>query len=138
MILVACSKKKAKVSSPVDACQLYRGQFFVKAAQWAERQSDPYYILSAKYGLLHRHRPILPYDESLPRGRRDRGQWALHVAKEIKEIEPPPAKITFITGQRYYDPLAAILQHHGYEARIVLAGLRYGEKLRALNEMLVS
>ena len=63
LCLVSCVAKKAP--HPAPAKDLYRSRWFVLAREWVERERLPWYILSAKHGLVHPDTSVAPYDETL-------------------------------------------------------------------------
>lgn len=61
--LVGCGK--SKLDHPVPAAALYTGSLFRKAAAYARREYDAWYILSAEHILLHPSQVIAPYDRTV-------------------------------------------------------------------------
>jgi hypothetical protein len=61
--IVACCATKR--TSPCEAKDLYLSPLFRMSRQWIERQGVPWFILSAKYGLLEPSRIVEPYDLTL-------------------------------------------------------------------------
>jgi hypothetical protein len=81
--LVACVSKKNK--RPMVARDLYISDWFKKASAYAEKNSDKWFILSAKYGLVDLNSIIAPYDETLnnmPVSKRR--TWSLKVMQELR------------------------------------------------------
>ena len=65
IILVSCVRKKRATASL--AKDLYISDWFRKPAAYAGRNSDAWYILSARYGLVEPNQVIEPYDVTLNR-----------------------------------------------------------------------
>lgn len=65
-IILACSGKKSSVEK-CTAQDLYRGAIFLKGKYIAEQYQIPYWILSAKYGLLSPNDVIDNYNQKLTR-----------------------------------------------------------------------
>lgn len=63
-IILACSGKKADVES-CPAKNLYRGEIFLKGQRLANVYEIPYWILSAKYGIIDPDDVIENYDQKL-------------------------------------------------------------------------
>lgn len=61
--LVACVA--AKRASPTAAKDLYISVWFQKARRFVERTGAPWFILSARHGLVSPDRVIVPYDQTL-------------------------------------------------------------------------
>src|SRR4051812_25424090 len=64
IILVGCSRTKASSAAP--ARDLFRGHGFELARDYAGRAGGPWFVLSAKFGLLHPDDVVGPYDVYLP------------------------------------------------------------------------
>ena len=58
--LVSCSARKRL--EPSLACNLYTGTLFRYARAWVEAHGWPWYILSARYGLVDPLSVLQPYD----------------------------------------------------------------------------
>ncbi len=82
--LVACSK--AKRDHAVPARELYTSPLFRKASAYCERVYGEWYILSAKYGLVHPDTVIEPYDLTLGEATKfERREWAGWVRTQLGE-----------------------------------------------------
>lgn len=64
IFILACSGKKA-AGERMPACDLYKGEIFLKGKFIAERFDIPYWILSAKYGIITSNDVIDNYDHKL-------------------------------------------------------------------------
>jgi hypothetical protein len=84
-ILVSCVGEK--LGFPAPARRLYRSDWFVKAAIYAEthraKHGSEWWILSAKHGLVDPDEVIEPYNETLnekyKEQREDWAQWVCNV-----------------------------------------------------------
>jgi hypothetical protein len=129
IVLVGCSRTKA--SGPRPAAELFLGSGFSKARDYARAAGGPWYVLSAKYGLLHPDDVVAPYDVYLgdrPEGYRSAwGEWV--VAQLADRHDLRSAVVEVHAGRAYVDPLGVRLT--GLEATLTepLAGLRQGERL---------
>lgn len=102
--LVACVAQKA-----AQACRaedLYRSDWFLKARAYVQAQNAPWYILSAKHGLLAPETMIEPYDMTLahmPIGQRR--AWGARVAVQLDQLIERSAPVVMLAGRLYRDPL---------------------------------
>jgi len=122
---------------------MYTSDWFRKARAWAERREDeygdPWFILSAKYGLLDPDEEIEPYDVTLNKmPMQARKLWAnrvlvavVNLASQTEEIERN-ATITILGGTRYTDLLAPLLHRYGFFVDLPLQGLAIGKQLKLL------
>lgn len=62
VLIIACSSQKAPVEK-APAKDLYTGNLFIKARKLAEMHNVPYWILSAKYGIIMPDDVIETYDQ---------------------------------------------------------------------------
>lgn len=63
VILVGCGARK--LDRAAEARDLYTGPLFKKARRYAEEQRCPWFVLSAKHGLVEPGRVLHPYDLAL-------------------------------------------------------------------------
>lgn len=78
IILVSCVNEKDSVSRP--ARLLYISDWFKKASQYADQNSDNWFILSALYYLVRPDQIIKPYNLTLKSmGKEARRNWAVRV-----------------------------------------------------------
>jgi hypothetical protein len=107
---------------------------FRKARRWAERQADEWYILSAKWGLVHPDRVIAPYNETLSgaptASRRD---WAARALPELLKLVEPGDRIVFLAGQAYRQNLVGALRERGCAVEAPMQGLGIGRQLQWLD-----
>jgi hypothetical protein len=108
-VLVGCSGSKA--AGPARAAELFTGAGFRKARDLAVRSGKPWYVISAKFGLLHPDEVIAPYDVYLPKqSPRYRSAWAHWVVAQLGERHQlQDAVIEAHAGSAYCDPLIAPL-----------------------------
>ncbi len=98
-----------------------------------DRTSQPWFVLSAKYGLVHPDEMIAPYDltlNTMPMA--DRRQWASSVLTQLEPHLNGIGTVTFLAGQRYREFLEPSLRSRGLGVSIPMEGLRIGEQLRWL------
>lgn len=107
--LVSCGKSKLPHAAP--ARDLYTGQLFRAARAYVESQGWPWWILSAKYGLLHPGAIITPYDVTLTVMKHEqRRAWAERVLGQIAQEVPPGSTVVILAGVAYHEFLLHSLQ----------------------------
>lgn len=117
-VLVACSATKLDRAAP--AGDLYTSQLFKKSRAYAERIGAPWFILSAKHGLLDPRTIIHPYNETLTTARKQqRREWSARTAWQLRGAK---------REELYREKLVPLL---GSGERVVMrAGNRYAEHLK--------
>ena len=135
IVLVSCVIKKRTIPSP--ARDLYLSDWFTKAARYASQITDEWYILSAKYGLVHPDQVIEPYNVTLKKmGKGTRQAWAAQVFDSLKPHLSPGDTIVFLAGQDYREFLFALVTRLGCKTEIPMEWLRIGEQMQWLNQHL--
>jgi hypothetical protein len=133
--LVQCVSKKK--DSPSCAKNLYTSSLFVNASAYAEKISDKWFILSAKYGLVEPREWIEPYDVTLKNmSASERRIWADLVFSELKPILNRNDKVVILAGVIYRMDLIKKIKDFGCEIEIPLKGLRIGEQVSWLKKNL--
>lgn len=129
--LVACVSKKNDKARP--ARDLYKSDWFLKASAYANRKSDNWFILSAKYGLVDPETVIEPYDETLNKMPiKSRREWSKKVLNSLIPQLGADDRVVFLAGMKYREFLVNPLRSHGFQVEIPMEGLRIGEQLRWL------
>ncbi len=135
VVLIGCVSQK--LPKPALAKDLYTSPLFAKRRAYAEASGDPWYVLSAEYGVIHPEQPIAPYDRSLqnaPRAYVD--DWTRRVAPLIvaAAADAGATTIEVHAGSAYLpDGLRSWLEAAGLTVEQPLAGLRIGEHLAWYN-----
>jgi hypothetical protein len=126
--LVSCvSKKRASESTAKD---LYISEWFSRVRAYVEKTHDPWFIISAKFGLVSPDTVIPPYDETLnTMSVVERRAWADRVKAQMATVLPPANQIVIFAGQRYREFLMDYLKGRAAEVEVPLEGLRIGEQL---------
>ena len=133
--LLPCVGRKR--SAPAPARDLYSSPWFFKARAYADRRGEPWFVLSAKYGLVHPDQLIAPYDVTLNTMQvADRRRWASRVLTQLEPHLNGIGSVTFLAGQRYREFLEPSLRNRGLIVSVPMEGLRIGEQLRWLTEEL--
>lgn len=133
VVLVSCVSEKRTVPSP--ARDLYTSDWFTKAARYADQVADEWYILSARYGLVHPDQVLEPYNATLKTmGKSARQAWAERVFASLKPRLSPGDTVVFLAGQAYREFLLAQVARLGCKVEIPMEGLRIGEQMQWLNQ----
>lgn len=129
VVLVGCSSSKAPAGRP--AADLFVGAAFTKARAHAEAAGVPWFVLSAKFGLLSPDEVVAPYDVYLAdRSARYRAAWGSWVVAQLAERHDLAGAVVEVhAGRAYTEPLMAPLAAAGATLFEPLAGLRQGERL---------
>jgi hypothetical protein len=129
--LVGCVKDKEP--EPAAARRLYRSPLFRGRKAWVQRSCSSWFILSAKYGLIHPDRWIEPYDQTLkdasPAQRRI---WSQEVLAELTCYlgDVSGAVVEIHAGVEYRDSgLVTGLEDRGAVVVVPTEGLSLGEQL---------
>ena len=128
LYLVSCVSRKG--DAPARAKDLYQSDWFCKARAWVEHTGRTWFILSAKYGLVHPEAVIAPYEKTLKKmAAAERQAWA---AATIKQLEPHldgVELVVFLAGQRYREHLELPLQSRGIATSAPMARVGIGRQL---------
>lgn len=139
VILVSCSAEKCEATGkPIKAADLYTSPLFKKARRYAEAAGCPWFILSAKFGLLDPNettdglrRPLAPYDVKLTDlTPEQRAKWAGDVRFSLwaKNLLGG-VRVEVHAGRGYVEPLAELL-----DLEEPLKGLEVGQRLKWYND----
>ena len=131
LVLIACSGRK--LDRPAPARELYQGQLFKSSVAYAERAELPWRVLSAKLGLVHPDDVVEPYEQRLSRRQTENSDWARRVVPELQRHAP--AKIIFLAGVDYRDPLIPWCDAEAIDWEAPLAGLSIGRQLSRIKTM---
>jgi hypothetical protein len=129
VLLVGCSRRKTSAAAP--ARELFRGETFRRARAHAVASGRPWFVLSAKFGLLDPDDVVGPYDVYLPnQPAAYREVWGEWVVAQLCTRRPLAGVIVEVhAGEAYCAPLRTPLQRVGATVETPLAGLRQGERL---------
>lgn len=135
VLLVSCGKNKKESSS--RAKDLYVSCRFRIARKLIESVGSPWFILSAKHGLLPPDKVIEPYDQTL-KGKpvSEHKAWAEKVAKQMDSLLPPAEAIVILAGKDYYECLMPYLKRRFANVTIPMEGLgeyKHSDWLKSAN-----
>lgn len=133
LYLVSCVSKKSCDRS--HAKDLYRSEWFKKARKFVERSGAPWYILSAKYGLLDPDELVTPYEQTLNKMPiNERKLWATGVLDRLLPMLTTQQTVIVFAGVRYREFLMPSLRRVVGEVRAPMEGMRIGEQLAWLSK----
>jgi hypothetical protein len=130
VILIGCVRTKKAVASA--ASELFASPLFEGRRWYAVSSGRPWYILSAKFGLLAAGDVIGPYDVYLAaQSPGYRKAWGEFVTAQLERHEHALSgrRIEVHAGAAYVDPLRGPLAVRGAVLAVPLAHLRQGEQL---------
>lgn len=132
IILVSCVKKKQ--SQPAPAQELYISTWFCKVRSFVKTLPYPWYILSAKYGIVHPDTVIQYYDKTLlAMSATERRTWSKDVFQQLQAFPRLPERLIFFAGERYREHLIPLCHARKMETVVPLAGLPIGKQLAWLS-----
>lgn len=135
--LVGCTSTQFNQAMP--ARWLYHSEWFLRAAAVAETASAGWYILSARYGLLHPDQKIAPYDLILSDlSPSQRKVWAVSVVQSLEQIIKPNDRLLLLAEADYHAPLYRLLKNSAWRLNAPLAGFSPSEQLSWLTNALDS
>ena len=134
LFLVACVSKK--VEGPALAKNLYSSPWFRKARCYVEKTGLPWFILSAKHGLVHPDKQLDCYNQLLSNKKEERRQWVERIFKELEPNLRGITRVVLLAGKRYREHLEEKLEQKAITVCKPMCGKRIGEQLKWLNEQL--
>jgi uncharacterized protein DUF6884 len=126
--LVSCVA--AKRTYATRAKDLYVSEWFRRARDYVEAIGGPWFVLSAKYGLVAPDEVLEPYEQTLnTMSIAERRAWAARVQHQMDERLRQVDRIAVLAGQRYREFLMDYLRRRAPIVEVPLEGLRIGEQL---------
>ena len=130
LFLVSCVELKA--NTPCSAKEHYRSQWFRMAKRHVERSGQPWFVLSAHYGLLHPDDIVAPYNMRIDwLAHREYVRWGKKVIEDLKarfgSLEGKTACV--FAGHKYMQTLRDPAERSGLNFVRPLTGLRIGQQL---------
>ena len=133
LVLVSCVKSKLARSAPAQ--DLYTSTLFTGYRSFARASGAPWFILSAKYGLVRPDEVIAPYEYTLNRlGVDVRRTWAKNVLEELLPETEGLKTVVILAGLRYREFLVGPLEAAGLKVEVPMSGLAFGKQLQWLAE----
>ena len=135
LYLVSCVKTKLPGRAP--AKKLYDSDWFRKARAVVEATGRPWYILSAKHGLVDPHAVIEPYEKTLnDMSKNERISWSRKVMHALDPNLAGVDSIAIFAGEKYREFLESKLRERGMTVHVPMKGLKNGEQLTRLKKWL--
>ena len=132
LCLVSCVAKK--LPRPAPARELYTSPLFRKMRGLVEAQRWPWFILSAKYGVVAPERVIEPYEKTLNDMRSaERRHWAEGCLRALGPHLAHVRSVVFFAGENYREFLKPALANRGIEVHVPMQGLQIGKQLAWLD-----
>ena len=137
LYLVSCVSEKRPARVPARC--LYMSDWFQKARAYVESAGRPWFILSAKHGLLHPETVVCPYDKTLKNmSKAKRGQWSWKVLNQLQAHLGGVDCVVILAGKSYREFLEPGLLARGIDVRVPMCGLGIGKQLQWLKRPLSS
>ncbi|GAA0628467.1 hypothetical protein GCM10009547_35140 [Sporichthya brevicatena] len=130
VVLVGCVKTKLDHAAPAE--DLYVSPLFRRRREFAESTGRPWFVLSAKYGLLAPGELVAPYDLAMAsQSAGYRSAWAEFVTEQLINALGSIRGVHFEmhAGAAYVGPLEPILRARGATVSAPLRGLTQGQHL---------
>lgn len=132
LCLVSCVAGKLPHRAPGK--ELYTSAWFQKARGLVEARGWPWFILSAKYGLVAPEAVIAPYEKTLhTMGASERRDWAGGCLQALRPHLAGVKCVVFLAGMKYREYLASELSGLGVDVRVPMEGLPIGKQLAWLD-----
>ena len=126
--LVSCVKEKRATRG--RARELYTSPWFRKAREYVERTGQPWFLLSARHGLLEPEAMVRPYDRSLEAmPQAERRRWADRVLGQLAARVAAGDTLVVLAGQLYREFIEPEMRDRGVAVEVPLEGMRIGEQL---------
>ena len=128
LYLVSCTKSKH--GTAMEARDLYTASTrFSYSRCIVESTGKPWFILSAKHGLLRPESIIEPYERAMKDlSRPQRRLWGLQVMATLDQHLDGVTRVCFLTGRDYYEFLLGSLAERGIIAETPLSNLNQGKQ----------
>lgn len=135
-VLIPCGKRKREKSAP--AKDLYTSALFKRHRAYAESLGAPWFILSAKHGLLHPDELVEPYNvtmNKMPKSARE--DWSLRVQRQLDpHIELTGNTVVMTCGVNYQSGLLEWFQLRGVHVYLPLKGVGLFKQSARLKELM--
>jgi hypothetical protein len=135
IVLVTCTSMKQ--DHACEAKDLYISPLFRKMRQYAEKNSEKWFILSSKYHLVRPEDVIEPYDvtfHNTPAA--EIKTWARETLEMLRSELDPSDVVTILAGKQYRRYLQKEIQEICREVLVPMENLGIGKQLQWLNRNL--
>ena len=132
IFLVSCVSEKRP--EPAPAKDLFISDLFKKSRAYVESTGKPWFILSAKYGLVDPEECICPYDKTLNKMPKEkRRKWAEGVLGQLLPHLDGVNSVVILAGKHYREFLELELSNRGFNVCVPMHGLQIGKQLSWLD-----
>jgi hypothetical protein len=132
---VSCVKTKADRPEPAE--RLYISPWFRMAREYARRNAERWFVLSAEHGLIEPSKVIAPYETTLNRMMiEDRKRWSEHVEWQMDDLNVKGDLAFVLAGERYREFLMNRLIIRFDDVKVPMEGLMMGQQLSWMKNML--
>lgn len=130
---VPCAKLKGPAAAP--AKDLYVSRAFRRMRHYCELQGGPWFILSAKHGLVHPDMVLKPYDRTLGKmSKEERSDWGRMVLRQLPDMVEGYTSLELLCGVHYREPILKALQRRFGRVTIPMEGMAQGVQYQWLGE----
>lgn len=136
--VISCGKAKSK-KSRCAAKDAYIGRGFTLKRRFAELNGYPWFILSAKYGLMKPNRIIEPNYDEVIRSKHEMEIASQKIGKQLREYPEfsNSSEILFLGPQSYAESLRnALPVRHRSKLMHLTKGLKQGESQKAIKNLI--
>ncbi len=133
LCLVSCVSEKQCGCHP--AKELYTSNLFKKSRKLVELKGWPWFILSAKHGLVHPDDKIEKYDKALKKS--DREAWANKTIPQLDNHLGDVNSVVILAGEDYFEFISKELDRRGIVVYIPMIGMG-NERRKWLKEQIES
>ena len=132
IFLVSCVSKK--LPKPSIAKDMFISDLFKKSRTYVESTGKPWFILSAKYGLVNPEKRISPYDKTLNKMPKEkRRKWTDGVLDQLLPHLDGVNSVVILAGKRYREFLEPELSNRGFNVCVPMRSLQIGNQLSWLD-----
>jgi len=136
LLIISCSQRKASISNPAYAIELYDGPFFKMIRKMKQEEKFPnnihILIISAKYGLLGAYDLIEKYDQKMTVERAEKIKKDMNI--KLNKFLINKKEVFISVGKNY----RLSLEGFKFEIPIAYATGKIGEKLSQIKEWISS
>lgn len=134
LFLVSCVSKKR--SAACAAKRLYVSPWFSKARAYVESRRLPWFILSAKHGLVRPEQRLAPYEMTLHRMKAaERRVWARRVLRRLQAHSRGCDRVVMLAGKKYREFLVPGLRKTGVRVEVPMARMSIGKQIQWLGRI---
>ena len=133
--MIGCGKAKV-AAARAKVVELYNGSLYKAHLRLARSQGGPHFILSGEYGLVSAESVVANYDTSMTSGdRAKKDAWGAMVLGQFRALQRPK-RLVVLCGKQYLHGWYDTLCSEGWEIVTPMMGLKVGERLAKVNEIL--